>query len=84
MFLVNGLNMMIDFFKTLFCGCPQDYPSYGHLKGRTEMILNISLYNLDYEITDKKTGEELECDLVDYDETNHNIKIYKYAKFVNQ
>ncbi len=74
----------MDFIKSLFCGCNIEDPIYTHVINRSEMLLTISLYNLDYEIFDKKTGEPVDCAVCDYSEYDHDIKIYKYARFMNQ
>ncbi len=74
----------MDFIKSLFCGCNIEDPIYTHVINRSEMLITISLYNLDYEIFDKKTGESVDCAACDYSEHDHDIKVYRYARFMNQ
>jgi len=48
---------------------------------RTERILAIHLYNLDYIIYNRETGEELDDSIDEYDETTQTIKILNIKDF---
>ncbi len=62
----------MEYIKSLFCiGCEDP-----QLKlSRSKMMLMISIYNLDYDILDKSSNEVVNCDLIDFDQSDHIIKI---------
>ncbi len=73
--------MICTILKNIFCGlCNHDTTSY-HKHSRSHLILMVSLYNLDYVITDKDSGELVDCDVTDYNEYYHNIKVKNNMKY---
>ncbi len=64
----------------LCCGqCPTNTAKYRNQYSRSHTMLMVSLYNMDYQITDKLSGELVDCDLIDYNEQDHNLHINNHT-----
>ncbi len=66
------LAMFVEFFQSLFCSGCSDPP---RRFSKTKMMIAIMMYNLDYNILDRNTKEVINCDLHEFDEDMHIIRV---------
>ncbi len=69
--------MFSAFIKSIFCGCNsgKDSQKCKYPLSRSQLMLMIPYYNLDYTVIDNKSGEVVNCELVDTDSRYHSIEI---------
>ena len=66
------MSSIIKLFKSCV-GCVDVEPEL--CMSRTERMMIIRMYDIDYTIYDRATGEVLDLDVEDIDDTSHTIRI---------